>query len=216
MSRWKGETQRWILLLAILGALMALKVSFSPGVWWGRDGIYFLQVARHVSDGEGIVSNTSLYHQGFKSFPHRVNQSPIWPALLGYSGRWFGLEPTGEGLPELLYLVDLIPATVAFATAAAVSLLLVCGYLWRAHGKSLARVALLAQFAYMVLFSASFFFDGLTGITITIGAIVTLAILMMVTARVAARPSPRTTQYPESRWTSAPPARAARLPSALP
>lgn len=83
-----------------------------------------------------------------------------------------------------VYLVDLIPAAVAFATAAAVSLLLVCGYLWRAHGKGLARVALLAQFAYMVLFSASFFFDGLTGITITIGAIVTLAILMMVTARV--------------------------------
>ena len=73
---------------------------------------------------------------------------------------------------------------VAFATAATVSLLLVCGYLWRAHGKGLARVAFLAQFAYMVLFSASFFFDGLTGITITVGAIVTLAILMMVTAKV--------------------------------
>ena len=89
------KANRWILLLAILGALMALKLSFSPGVWWGRDGIYFLQVARHVSEGEGLASNTSLYHQGFRSFPHRVNQSPIWPVVLGYSGRWFGLEPSG-------------------------------------------------------------------------------------------------------------------------
>lgn len=36
----------------------------------------------------------------------------------------------------------------------------------------------------MILFSYSFFFDGLTGITITIGAIITLAILMIVTAKV--------------------------------
>ena len=47
-----------------------------------------------------------------------------------------------------------------------------------------ARISLVAQFAYMVLFSASFFFEGLTGITITVGAIVTLAILMAFTAKV--------------------------------
>jgi hypothetical protein len=36
----------------------------------------------------------------------------------------------------------------------------------------------------MILFSYSFFFEGLTGLTITIGAIVTLALLMTATARV--------------------------------
>jgi hypothetical protein len=36
----------------------------------------------------------------------------------------------------------------------------------------------------MILFSYSFFFEGLTGLTITIGAIVTLALLMAATARV--------------------------------
>jgi hypothetical protein len=45
-------------------------------------------------------------------------------------------------------------------------------------------MAAIAQFGYMVLFSYSFFFDGLTGITITIGSIVTLALLMGATARV--------------------------------
>jgi len=39
-------------------------------------------------------------------------------------------------------------------------------------------IGAIAQFAYMILFSYSFFFEGLTGLTITIGAIVTLALLM--------------------------------------
>jgi hypothetical protein len=51
-------------------------------------------------------------------------------------------------------------------------------------GRLMARLGVVAQFAYMVLFSYSFFFEGLTGLTITIGAIVTLALLMATTARV--------------------------------
>jgi hypothetical protein len=82
------------------------------------------------------------------------------------------------------YLVDLMPLLLAFIIAAAVSLALVSGYLLLAAGKSFARIAAAAQFAYMVLFSYSFFFDGLTGLTITIGAIITLAILMATTARI--------------------------------
>jgi hypothetical protein len=82
------------------------------------------------------------------------------------------------------YLVDLIPLGVAFVVSAVVSLALVSGYLLLARGRAFASKAALAQFAYMVLFSYSFFFDGLTGLTITIGAILTLAILMAATARV--------------------------------
>ncbi len=82
------------------------------------------------------------------------------------------------------YLVDLMPLTASFVIAATVSLLLVNLYLWRLAGASLARIAACAQFAYMVLFSYSFFFDGLTGITITVGAIATLALLMGFTAKI--------------------------------
>ena len=82
------------------------------------------------------------------------------------------------------YLVDLIPLLPAFGIAAVVSLALVSGYLYAAAGWRLARVAAPAQFGYMVLFSYSFFFEGLTGITITIGSIVTLALLMAATAKV--------------------------------
>ncbi len=92
------------------------------------------------------------------------------------------------------YLVDLIHIHIAFAIAAAVSVALVSGYVHAATRGRLTRVCLTAQIAYMVLFSYSFFFDGLTGITITLGAIATLALLMMFTARVDwtrfDRPSP--------------------------
>ena len=82
------------------------------------------------------------------------------------------------------YLVDLVPLMLSFLIAAAVSLLLVNGYLWRATNRRFAIISAVAQFAYMILFSYSFFFDGLTGITITAGAIVTLALLMAFTARI--------------------------------
>ena len=41
-----------------------------------------------------------------------------------------------------------------------------------------------AQFVFLVLFSYAFFFEGYTGLTVTIGAIVTLFVLMQATARV--------------------------------
>ncbi len=82
------------------------------------------------------------------------------------------------------YLVDLLPIFPSFAIAAVVSLALVCGYLKAVGGRALFMVALPAQLAFLVLFSASFFFDGLTGITLTLCGVATLALLMMMTARV--------------------------------
>jgi len=82
------------------------------------------------------------------------------------------------------YLVDLVPISAAFVVAAVVSLTLVTGYLGMVAGMPFARLAAAAQLAYLVLFSYSFFFRGLTGITITVGAIVTLALLMFFTAKV--------------------------------
>jgi len=82
------------------------------------------------------------------------------------------------------YLVDLVALMPAFLISAFASLLLVNCYLWRAAGARFARISAIAQFAYMVLFSYSFFFDGLTGISIALGAVVTLALLMAFTAKV--------------------------------
>ncbi len=42
-----------------------------------------------------------------------------------------------------------------------------------------------AQAVFLVLFSYAFFFEGFTGLAITVGAIVTLFVLMQMTAHVS-------------------------------
>lgn len=86
----------------------------------------------------------------------------------------------------LAYLVDHVSVHVAFASAAAVSLTLVVSYLRVVTGM---RDALFkagaAQLIFLVLFSYAFFFEGFTGLSITIGAVITLFVLMQMTARVS-------------------------------
>lgn len=82
------------------------------------------------------------------------------------------------------YLVDLLPLVPSFGIATACSMLLVCGYLKAVGGNVLLKIAFPAQAVYLVLFSASFFIDGLTGITLAVLGVVTLALLMLLTARI--------------------------------
>jgi inner membrane protein involved in colicin E2 resistance len=86
----------------------------------------------------------------------------------------------------LAYLVDHVTVHVAFATAAAVSMFLVVSYLRVVTGmrRALLRAGV-AQLVFLVLFSYAFFFEGFTGLAITVGAILTLFVLMQMTARVA-------------------------------
>jgi hypothetical protein len=85
----------------------------------------------------------------------------------------------------LAYLVDHIDLHLAFVIASLTSIALVVSYLRLVRGTRFAiGEAGLAQMVFLVLFSYAFFFEGYTGLTVTIGAIVTLFVLMQVTARV--------------------------------
>jgi len=85
----------------------------------------------------------------------------------------------------LAYLVDHIDIHVAFAASSAVSIGLVVSYLRLVSGTAFALArAGLAQLVFLVLFSYAFFFEGYTGLTVTLGAITTLFVLMQMTARV--------------------------------
>ena len=44
------------------------------------------------------------------------------------------------------------------------------------------RAAIGGQLFFLVLFSYTFFIDGMTGLTVAIGSVITLAVLMRVTA----------------------------------
>ncbi len=83
------------------------------------------------------------------------------------------------------YLADHTDAHATFAIAGLVSCLLVFIYVALARGARYALAyATLPQLAFLILFSYAFFFPGYTGLIITIGSILTLAVLMFVTARV--------------------------------
>lgn len=85
----------------------------------------------------------------------------------------------------LAYLVDHLSLHVSFAIAAAVSVGLVASYLRVVAGvRGRLLPGAVAQLIYLVAFSYAFFFEGLTGLTVTIGAVVTLFVLMQLTAKV--------------------------------
>jgi hypothetical protein len=83
------------------------------------------------------------------------------------------------------YLVDRVDINVSFAIASVASVALCVGYLWMVlgAGKALVEIAI-SQFVFLVLFSYSFFFEGLTGLAVTIGSVITLGYFMAKTAHV--------------------------------
>ncbi len=85
----------------------------------------------------------------------------------------------------LAYLVDHISIHAAFVICSLVSVFLVVSYLRLVVGMRFAAVeAAAAQIIYLVLFSYAFFFEGYTGLTVTIGAILTLFLVMQITGRI--------------------------------
>ncbi|MBA3685130.1 MAG: inner membrane CreD family protein [Planctomycetes bacterium] len=84
----------------------------------------------------------------------------------------------------LAYLVDQLDIHASFAVAAIASLTLVVSYLAAAVRGFPWKAAAAGQLFFLVLFSYSFFLKGMTGMTVAIGSVVTLAVLMKVTAGV--------------------------------
>jgi hypothetical protein len=85
----------------------------------------------------------------------------------------------------LAYLADHVTIHAAFAISALVSVALVVSYLRLVVSTRFAVVESgLAQLIYLVLFSYAFFFEGFTGLTVTLGAVVTLFVVMQMTGKI--------------------------------
>ncbi|MCP4430659.1 MAG: hypothetical protein GY806_06750, partial [Gammaproteobacteria bacterium] len=81
------------------------------------------------------------------------------------------------------YTIDLINVHLAFVIASIVSVSMVVSYLSRALGSKFPwKIAAGGQLIYLILFSYSFFIKGMTGLTVTVASIVTLAVLMKITS----------------------------------
>ena len=85
----------------------------------------------------------------------------------------------------LAYLVDHMSIHVAMVIASIVSVALVVSYLRLVVGMRFAALeAGTAQLVYLVLFSYAFFWEGFTGLSITVIAIITLFVVMQSTGRI--------------------------------
>lgn len=83
------------------------------------------------------------------------------------------------------YTVDHLHVVLAFLLSAVVSMFLAISYMRIVVGARLASVEIgISQFIFLVLFSLAHFFEGYTGLTVTIGAIITLWAMMQLTARI--------------------------------
>jgi hypothetical protein len=83
------------------------------------------------------------------------------------------------------YSVDHLSVHAAFALSSIVSLVLVVSYLRLVVSNTFAfREAALAQLVYLIGFSLAHFWEGYTGLTITVLAIITLFVMMQLTGRV--------------------------------
>ncbi len=85
----------------------------------------------------------------------------------------------------LAYMAGIVNIHVAFVISALVSVGLVTSYLSAAlRGRFPWKLAVAGQVFFLVLFSYTFFLKGITGLSVAIGSVVTLAVLMKATAQV--------------------------------
>lgn len=108
MRRPAPARARTLLLLVLLAVFSVLKAQHDVHWTQGRDGRYYSDIARQVMNGEGLTTRISNYNQGYREWPARTNQAPLWLLTYGLSARQVGLETAARRLPQLLYLVDLV------------------------------------------------------------------------------------------------------------
>ena len=99
---------RWLVPAAIIAALFTLQslrhVGNGP---WGVDGSYYMQVARHVAAGEGLLTSVDISDQGLRTLPARTNIYPLWPLILGFAARLMPLNVAATLVPRLFFVIDL-------------------------------------------------------------------------------------------------------------
>lgn len=83
------------------------------------------------------------------------------------------------------YTVDHLDIYLAFLISSVVSMFLVISYMRIVAGARFAAIEVgISQFIFLILFSLAHFFEGYTGLTVTVGGILTLGIMMRLTAKI--------------------------------
>lgn len=112
LTRLGSATASRLWLVVVLAVLAALKLPYSAA--WsfpaGADGGYYTNIVQNLLDGHGLVTNVSLYHRGFREFPHADSIYPLWPLTYAAFSAVFPLQRVAVWLPTALYFTSLIAA----------------------------------------------------------------------------------------------------------
>jgi hypothetical protein len=97
----------WLGVLLLLSLALKIRQNSQP-FFTGIDGGLYTNIAEHVRDGEGLVTDVSPYHHGYASFPHPTAIYPLWPLTYGLLARVVPIRTAGVWAPTFGYLVALI------------------------------------------------------------------------------------------------------------
>jgi hypothetical protein len=98
-------------LAVIVGVLGYHKIAVTLHTYGTNvDGGFYTDVARHVRDGQGLVSSCSTLHAGYPRFPFPTAVYPLWPLLLGWVAKVVPIFEAGKWLATACYF-----ATLGFA-----------------------------------------------------------------------------------------------------
>jgi hypothetical protein len=84
-------------LLALKFAVRADEPALDP------DASYYYDIAAHVRDGDGLVTDVSLFNAGYDLLPAPDRVYPLWPLVLGLRRRVVPLDLAAVWLPTLFY-----------------------------------------------------------------------------------------------------------------
>jgi hypothetical protein len=114
LRRIPTDVRLFLVMMALIATARIVHTAYIRGMY--VDGGYYAEVARHVRDGEGLTSHISLYHFGYKYFPHPTSVYPLWPWLLGVTAKVVDLEVAAHWLP-LAFALLAITAAFLFGRA---------------------------------------------------------------------------------------------------
>src|SRR5688572_3563244 len=101
----RAQAAHWAWASALVLCFGAVCAGWDVPLTDGKDGGYYFQIARHVSEGDGLLTSVSLYHQGLEPLPQRSTVYPAWPWLLGQVGSVIGIERAARAVPTALFCV---------------------------------------------------------------------------------------------------------------
>lgn len=91
-------------LVGIVALIAVPKIGLSVmAVDFGVDGGLYTDIATHVRDGDGFKTDVSLFHHGFRTFPHPSSVYPVWPWVLGMVSKVVPLTIAAVWLPTALF-----------------------------------------------------------------------------------------------------------------